>query len=673
MEKISLRLIPKSIFFAMLLISTTRICISQQITGFVIDSSTNQPLPYAHIVKKSKHKGTISNQDGIFTLQYTEADTLIISYLSFKRKELPASYFLKESKCYLEPYENELGTVEALSNLDFLIDILLESKKKLEKVDPYKSKAYFALESTTNNTPIELLECYYNSEVRPTGFGDLQLKNGRIGLSPVDSTNFVSLNTTDVVSGYDILENLENKLPDNPLHFNKKKILSNYNYSILEFKNGIYEIGFLPKESKLDLFSANISLDRNKSQIVQVKLFVKNLKKRPLDPVSEEHQLSDFNINISYTFDDSEESTFQKITVHYDYQYDIKLNKYRIETNGVFLFYDKEELFDLPYYSRPDYLVNDYDKIVCQPYNEAFWENNRLLLPSKKSLEFRRFFKEKGVLLNFDGLEDLNSLFKNKITFWSKKRIFIYDLNGNFDPNVNAREDENNNPILKSDFYNLSAQIFLDRNEIKDSIHYLTQTIINSEDSFYYLEKNTNTICFINLYFDQVEIAKRKMLNIFNEKKWTKYQVDSIFKSTQINLDKDLKKYLKKVDHGNNEGVLSAYINSTKKALGINNAAFIERKEIEVTINDIFLKDVDKMSNKALYNYATALMKLEKYEEAIVVYKEGINRGYEFSWLYYNIGRAYLYLGNEEVACNYFKKIIEMGETVETELLENCE
>jgi len=224
------------------------------IRGIVKDNKSEEPLPYAHIFNKNQFIGTISNKDGMFRLECSKKDTLRISYIGYETKFIPCSYFLANSTCFLEPSSNELRTVEIVSTPDFILDLFMEAQKKMKIGSQAKSKTYFTLKSTSNNSPVELLECYYNSTVMPSGFNNLELKNGRVGVAEIDNNYFVSLSTIKIVSDYNLLIKVGNIFPMNPLQLSKSRIKNVYKYDILELKNGIYKVEFKPKNERESFF-----------------------------------------------------------------------------------------------------------------------------------------------------------------------------------------------------------------------------------------------------------------------------------------------------------------------------------------------------------------------------------------------------------------------------------
>lgn len=81
----------KLIQFLLCLIANTGFVMAQtQITGIVISEEDNAPVIGATISIKGKGTGTITDQDGKFSIQATENDRLVISYIGMKSKELPA-------------------------------------------------------------------------------------------------------------------------------------------------------------------------------------------------------------------------------------------------------------------------------------------------------------------------------------------------------------------------------------------------------------------------------------------------------------------------------------------------------------------------------------------------------------------------------------------------------
>jgi hypothetical protein len=66
-----------------------------QLSGQVVDSENGEPLPFATVGVKNKPRGTVTNIDGIFTMNLASGflnDTLAISYLGYMNREIPVIY-----------------------------------------------------------------------------------------------------------------------------------------------------------------------------------------------------------------------------------------------------------------------------------------------------------------------------------------------------------------------------------------------------------------------------------------------------------------------------------------------------------------------------------------------------------------------------------------------------
>ncbi|WP_142685048.1 SusC/RagA family TonB-linked outer membrane protein [Chitinophaga polysaccharea] len=63
--------------------------VKQAVTGKVIDANGGAPLPGVNIVIKGTTRGTVTNVDGIFTLQAAPGDILVVSLVGYTKQELP--------------------------------------------------------------------------------------------------------------------------------------------------------------------------------------------------------------------------------------------------------------------------------------------------------------------------------------------------------------------------------------------------------------------------------------------------------------------------------------------------------------------------------------------------------------------------------------------------------
>src|SRR5690606_6003173 len=88
----------------------------EEITGKIIDSETEAVIPYVNIGIKDKGVGTVTNQNGKFTLtlhsDILPGDKIIFSHLGYETREYPVSSLLnKNNTIELDPSATELEEV----------------------------------------------------------------------------------------------------------------------------------------------------------------------------------------------------------------------------------------------------------------------------------------------------------------------------------------------------------------------------------------------------------------------------------------------------------------------------------------------------------------------------------------------------------------------------------
>jgi hypothetical protein len=122
------------LFFLFISITAVHQLESQYLNATVLDSSNQQPIPYATV--QLNEKGVITNEDGNFrfTLDETikETDSIIISCIGYERMAKPLSQF-KTARISLIPRAIELKEV-IVSNKNYTADeIMALVEDNLEK------------------------------------------------------------------------------------------------------------------------------------------------------------------------------------------------------------------------------------------------------------------------------------------------------------------------------------------------------------------------------------------------------------------------------------------------------------------------------------------------------------------------------------------------------------
>jgi len=90
----------------------TSITTFAQVSGKVLDTETNDPLPGATIIVQGTTDGTVSGFDGTFSLDVSEGTTLVVSYLGYETATVSAGI---DSIIGLTPDMNQLGEIVVTS------------------------------------------------------------------------------------------------------------------------------------------------------------------------------------------------------------------------------------------------------------------------------------------------------------------------------------------------------------------------------------------------------------------------------------------------------------------------------------------------------------------------------------------------------------------------------
>lgn len=560
------------------------------IKSTIIDSETKQALAYCSVFNKSSQNGVISNADGDFSISICSLNDIIsISFLGYETRDIPAKKILTWNSISLKQKQYRLQEVEIHSDNDYLYDILGDCRETLKKSNYEQiSKAFFILNTSSQDQPLELLECYYNAHQKAGKLDHLYLKNGRFALLPLNHRVFLNFSTTQIFNKVNLIEK-STLLPSIILQYRKRGMKKRF-FIELEYSDAeLFKISFIPKEDKNNVFSGEIWIDKKTYFIKKVSLHAENLTKHPFSGRGND-SLTNISLRTEYTF------TKNDTVIQIDHiVFDMQMNYYSlrgsvgplpnlkrsIKISSTLYFYDFSKPFILPYFKYDNHYM-DYRKISIIPYNKTFWENRKLLLTKeqKKQIEI---MTHKGVFINYDQdnfgktfmLKPLNNTFLNNNGFWENLSHIFWSSNDRIIFNKDIIENQKPEPYYNDrvprDMYHFEVQIFLDINLVDNIFDCKSYTIFDLTKTFYRLEDNNYSNVFINIYFDICEIERQQMEKelLINHKSLS--QIDSIYYKTISNIEEITSKYLKEVQHGNNVIMLKKWNNYVADELGINN------------------------------------------------------------------------------------------------------
>lgn len=134
------------------------------ITGVVIDSETNEPLPFATVALAGKYSGTVTNKEGEFEVMVPDSiNSLLVNYLGYQARQVRVST-QKKLTIALEPSIITLKEliIRPLSPSDY-IKRAVNNIGSNYPTDPFNTTAYYREKFTENGQFIAFTEAIFKS------------------------------------------------------------------------------------------------------------------------------------------------------------------------------------------------------------------------------------------------------------------------------------------------------------------------------------------------------------------------------------------------------------------------------------------------------------------------------------------------------------------------------
>lgn len=520
-----------------------------KISGVILDSTSRKPLPFATIFVKKTNHAAISNYDGFFEfLVNPNVDSLFISYVGYKtiavelnKREEAITVLMKSSFISLKE------VIVRPTNNDALFELIFQCKSNSSN-EIIPSKAYYQLKTYSNGKQIEVVENYYNSKVKGYNLLELQYKTGRVGIREFDNNYFASLETSKPIIRHNLFAKVR-WFPLNPLQLNYKKLKKKFNIELIKnYTNRgdtLVELLLYPKKNNNEQFSVKLWINKSKAHIVQVEFLGKNLRKFPLEPFFDGDKLTDKNLKITKTFKEINKKMYlDQVYFNYDFNY-FKRNKTKshLQTNVFLQIYNLNEKFELPQFQFNNKKTSDYNKIATLPYNSDFWErNNELKLASE--IDSNAIFLQSVNTLsnlnsNLNNNKNLTSLFNYPVSQWSTDRLFFKQLK----QNTPYKRDQ--------DQFNLAGKLYLEIDEF-DSLHISTAAIFDDYESYYLYKIDTTSLCFINMYFDLVELNRRDLIQTLGSSSISKKFIYEKYEESKAKMEAQKLEFFQDTELGRN-------------------------------------------------------------------------------------------------------------------------
>ena len=154
---------------------------AQNITGRVIDAQTGAPVASAHISIVQTGLGTISNQEGFFSIKLPELKEMIrlnISHIAYASQEVQVT-LEGALEVSLEPDFTSLDEVVVKSSAGTMAKDIYKKLKGAADQSQF-GRAFYRQISMKDTLPTEWVESFINLSYAPTGLHEMAVQQARV-------------------------------------------------------------------------------------------------------------------------------------------------------------------------------------------------------------------------------------------------------------------------------------------------------------------------------------------------------------------------------------------------------------------------------------------------------------------------------------------------------------
>ena len=357
--------------------------------------------------------------------------------------------------------------------------------------------------------------------------------------------------------------------PGSPLEWNqqriRKKFELNFAKKFKEEDKTVYVIDFEERE-KEGKFHGRLWIDSTNQVLMKIQLLSEFGANSPFIAIGNADKISKISFDITKNFEFiSGINTLKSIDFNYNLTY-LRKNKQevKVETKAVLIAYDYTNTFVLPSFDK-SYTLNDYQGINLAPYSSSYWEKNSEFKLMAKESEKRLFIQNNTTNLidSFSYNSTTKKISFSKPTYrkWSFNRMQLNDIKDR------SSSRKHMNVHLR---YHLDVKIFMNINQIGNSKEVQLATILDPFTSYSNLDSSPNSVAFVNMYFDLVQIKKEELRSKINKNQSTK-TIQKLYAETNSEIARISKVFFTETAGGTNRRGMSEWNEYIYKHLKIDN------------------------------------------------------------------------------------------------------
>ena len=560
------------------------------ITLVVKNEKTKEAVQFCNVGIEGSGLGGITNEDGVITMEVPSSystDSISISHIGYEPKNISIPDIGDSKKVvYLKECAYVLPEVEVSSDDDVWFQILNKCRNvNIKQKNQSSAKAFYSIESTKDDVPLEVIECFYTADVSGLKVNDLAFKNGKLFLNKSES-GWKTINASETYKHFDIFQGTD-LFPLSILNFGISGMKKRFNVE-MEFTDDMYKVFFTPKDKNGEYFSGYIFIDRSDYSLKQIDYFADNATIYPFLPLYPNDSISKVSLSINETFADNGGCVLPEL-VRYNYSFDYYSRRYgvlhKVESKSFLYLYDYgkpfiEPIFD--YYAEP----TDYRKISLIPYNDVFWKQNYKFTISESKSQKIDYLEREEQSFDYNSSTSEEVIFGDDIVAQIENNTDNFRHRGYFEtPYIKWNSDVKllvhekppqsessiKNVYVATQKYKFVVQILLDITELDDSIHWQSFTIFDPFQSYYEYEEHPteNIFACVNIYFALCEKIRLDMEKRLKKNHRSVEDIRKIYDETKMELENFRKKYFLEVGLGEDLLALRLYNAMVIRKFGI--------------------------------------------------------------------------------------------------------